>query len=93
MSIPFDPAGEEKRRLARELTSSARLPGDSNPNALIEARHAWACRHNVPSYIDPVTGYHVFTANFLAERGYCCGSGCRHCPYRGTDKDARRHDR
>jgi hypothetical protein len=26
-------------------------------------------------------GLYVFTANFLLRRGYCCGSGCRHCPY------------
>ena len=23
----------------------------------------------------------VFTEKFLAKRGYCCESGCRHCPY------------
>lgn len=23
----------------------------------------------------------VFTAHFLEKRGYCCRSGCRHCPY------------
>lgn len=23
----------------------------------------------------------VFTAQFHLRRGYCCGSGCRHCPY------------
>ena len=23
----------------------------------------------------------VFTAAYLLRRGYCCGSGCRHCPY------------
>jgi hypothetical protein len=23
----------------------------------------------------------VFTPNYHIERGYCCGSGCRHCPY------------
>ena len=23
----------------------------------------------------------VFTEKFLLERGYCCGLGCRHCPY------------
>lgn len=27
-------------------------------------------------------GYMVFTAHFLLKRGQCCGSGCRHCPYR-----------
>ena len=25
--------------------------------------------------------YMVFTADFLLRRGYCCQSGCRHCPY------------
>lgn len=23
----------------------------------------------------------VFTAAFLLRRGWCCGNGCRHCPY------------
>lgn len=23
----------------------------------------------------------VFTARFHLRRGYCCGNGCRHCPY------------
>lgn len=23
----------------------------------------------------------VFTEKYLRERGYCCQSGCRHCPY------------
>lgn len=32
-------------------------------------------------YIDPETGFAVLTAQFLLKRGYCCGSGCRHCPY------------
>lgn len=26
-------------------------------------------------------GLFVFTAHFLTKRGYCCESGCRHCPY------------
>ena len=29
-------------------------------------------------------GYWVFTAAYLRARGYCCGSGCRHCPYSGS---------
>jgi iron complex transport system substrate-binding protein len=27
------------------------------------------------------SGRMVFTASYLERRGYCCGSGCRHCPY------------
>lgn len=30
-------------------------------------------------------GYKVFTAQYHLKRGYCCQSGCRHCPY-GFDK-------
>jgi hypothetical protein len=26
----------------------------------------------------------VFTAAYHLKRGSCCGSGCRHCPYRGA---------
>ncbi len=26
-------------------------------------------------------GYRVFTEVFHLKRGYCCKSGCRHCPY------------
>ncbi len=26
-------------------------------------------------------GLMVFTAQYLRDRGYCCTSGCRHCPY------------
>jgi hypothetical protein len=30
--------------------------------------------------------YLVFTAANHLKRGYCCGSGCRHCPYREVKK-------
>jgi hypothetical protein len=26
-------------------------------------------------------GYVVLTAKYLLERGYCCGNGCKHCPF------------
>jgi hypothetical protein len=26
-------------------------------------------------------GLVVMTALYLLERGYCCGNGCKHCPY------------
>ena len=26
-------------------------------------------------------GWMVMTEKFHLERGYCCGNGCRHCPY------------
>jgi hypothetical protein len=35
-------------------------------------------------YITP-EGYKCFTEKYHLKRGYCCKSGCRHCPY-GFDK-------
>ena len=26
-------------------------------------------------------GFVVFTAEYLLQRGYCCGNGCANCPY------------
>lgn len=31
-------------------------------------------------YVDEL-GRYVFTSEYLLKRGYCCESGCRHCPY------------
>jgi hypothetical protein len=32
-------------------------------------------------------GLMVLTARFLLRRGYCCGNGCRHCPYPGEQEN------
>ena len=47
----------------------------------IEEAHRCAVMQGRKSYIDPFTGYSVFTQLAALERGKCCGSGCRHCPY------------
>jgi hypothetical protein len=47
----------------------------------VEAAHEVAMSSGSSTYRDPVSRLSVFTAGFLAERGYCCQSGCRHCPY------------
>jgi hypothetical protein len=44
-------------------------------------RHHSAIAEGNPSYKDPASGLTVMTAKFLADRGYCCLSGCRHCPF------------
>jgi len=31
-------------------------------------------------------GFLVFTEAFLRRRGYCCESGCRHCPWGYSNK-------
>ena len=47
----------------------------------IEDLHREACSRGDDFYIDPSTGFMVFTALIHTKRGKCCGSGCRHCPY------------
>ena len=59
--------------------------GDVSPAAL--AAHDRADAAGEDGYVDPTTGYVVFTRSALAARGRCCGNGCRHCPY---DDDERR---
>lgn len=34
-------------------------------------------------------GYQVFKEEYHLRRGYCCKSGCKHCPY-GYDKNTDR---
>lgn len=58
-----------------------RLPSGHPRYAEIVAAHERAVTEGRTVYVDPVSGLTVMTASFLAARGYCCGSGCRHCPY------------
>jgi len=57
--------------------------------AEINRRHLDACARGLATYTDPATGFEVMTADFLRRREVCCGSGCRHCPYRALDHDFR----
>ncbi len=43
--------------------------------------HARAMAAGEPGYLDPASGLYVMTAAYHADRGACCGNGCRHCPY------------
>lgn len=49
----------------------------------IVTAHRRAVATATDGYLDPATGYRVFTARFLIDRGSCCETGCRHCPYVG----------
>jgi hypothetical protein len=55
-------------------------PDDPAFEEIIRA-HSEALSAGVDTYIDPRSGYTVLTAGYLARRGHCCESGCRHCPY------------
>jgi Family of unknown function (DUF5522) len=61
----------------------SRLAPDHPHRDRLLVAHAAALAADEPGYADPETGLIVLTARFLARRGTCCGSGCRHCPYLG----------
>ncbi len=37
-------------------------------------------KEGIDFYFDE-SGLMVLTKNFHLKRGFCCGNGCRHCPY------------
>ena len=47
----------------------------------ILALHKDAIARGEEKYVDPLSGLWTMTAAHLWERGYCCYSGCRHCPW------------
>jgi len=62
-----------------------RLARDHPARAAVLAAHDRAMASGLSTYRDPDTGYSVMTARYLAERGYCCSQGCRHCPWEGAN--------
>jgi len=59
-----------------DISSTSQL----SDRAKIGMMHKEAVRRELDTYIDPATGYEVFTAHHLKTRE-CCGSSCRHCPW------------
>uniref|UniRef100_A0A8C3WSU9 Chromosome 1 open reading frame 53 n=1 Tax=Catagonus wagneri TaxID=51154 RepID=A0A8C3WSU9_9CETA len=66
------PQGERTGPASEELTAAERR---------IAELHAAACAAGQLNYVDPATGYVVLTQLAHVQRGHCCGSACRHCPY------------
>jgi hypothetical protein len=58
--------------------------GNSDGDADPSARQDVELREGVDYYVE--NGLLVFTAEFLRKRGFCCESGCRHCPYRDRER-------
>lgn len=67
------------------LPVRASITGVSTIGPDEQAAHDAAVERGDAMYVDPSTGYSVMTSATLLDRGYCCGNGCRHCPY-GTDE-------
>ncbi len=77
-------SGERLTELAdRSLSIPAVSRLDPNRvdfDSIIDA-HQGALERDQAGYLDPKTGAWVFTAAAHAKRGFCCGNGCRHCPF------------
>ena len=73
--------GLPARETARPVASRAVLEPE------VIAAHQAAIDDGEPGYIDPFSRLYVLTEAYLRSRGRCCGSGCRHCPYRGAPDD------
>jgi len=58
-----------------------RLSPDHPQYDEIIAEHEAAIGAGKSLYRDPESDLYVMTAVHLWERGYCCFSGCRHCPW------------
>jgi len=52
---------------------------------LIMLTHDAAVAAGERTYLDPATGLVVQTRVAHLERGSCCNSGCRHCPWVSSD--------
>jgi hypothetical protein len=74
-----DVVGPGGRRLSEPHPS--RLALDHPRRDEILAAHDAALAHEEDGYVDPASGWWVFSAAHLLDRGHCCENGCRHCPY------------
>ena len=63
------------RKPSRDLSSTPVISGAAR------REHDKAEAAEKDSYIDPDTGFQVFTAQYLKSRVWCCSTGCRHCPW------------
>lgn len=76
------PSGDYDRRAVLGSVTCARrayMTTETTSKALqdIEDAHQAACDAGVSRYIDPSTGYKVFTRRAHENRGFCCGNACR----------------
>jgi hypothetical protein len=61
--------------MREEKEDKSQSKGTSSPSPLIPGEDY---------YVE--NGRYVFTELYHLKRGYCCNSGCRHCPYRNKKK-------
>ena len=72
----------------RRIPAAERIDPDHPLYELIMAAHERSIELDTYGYRDPQSGLLVFSAKYLWDRGYCCDTGCRHCPYVGRPNAA-----
>ena len=63
------------------LPNPERCSPDRHDFAAIVATHATAVAQGQSTYRDPSSGLFVLTYRAHLDRGTCCSSQCRHCPF------------
>lgn len=76
-TLSFSNTKHDKSDNNLETTSAA----ITTPQAPYSNAHRKAISSGSETYVDPSTGYTVFTELSHLKRGKCCGNMCRHCPY------------
>ncbi|MGH9871762.1 MAG: DUF5522 domain-containing protein [Pyrinomonadaceae bacterium] len=66
------------------LADQQRNSGDSDEEDIPSSPQEVELQEGIDYYLED--GLFVFTAAFLRKRGYCCESGCRHCPYQNLEE-------
>jgi len=66
------------------LTDEEGKTTECNEDGALAVGQVAELREGLDYYLEG--GLFVFTATFLRKRGYCCESGCRHCPYQAGEE-------
>ena len=83
---------EKDETMANELSEIEDMDFEDQASERYRLLHRVACKRGYLQYIDPTSGYTVFTKLFL-ERRACCGYRCRHCPWghKNVPKDSKKN--
>lgn len=66
--------------IVETLGEIADMEDDEKGKALYMLLHKVSSQRQYNQYVDPASGYTVFTSYFFKKRP-CCGNKCRHCPW------------
>ncbi|XP_062973415.1 uncharacterized protein C1orf53 homolog [Elgaria multicarinata webbii] len=80
-----EPSGQRSAEAEKEERACVGSEGLTEAEERLVQLHEEACAAGQHTYVDPVTCYLVLTKVAHLQRGHCCGSSCRHCPYGQTN--------